>query len=136
MKTYLILVTLFLTIFISCSKNTLNITPSGFKGTWTLYQIYGNDYWGGRAYWKNVDPGTKIKFTADHKYYRRDFSDSAYILIGTYTQLQNGNIQITQNNPPNPSYPTYILDYVFEPKGFMTWGNFGTEGLIKEKFKL
>ncbi|MBY0481274.1 MAG: hypothetical protein K2Q21_07960 [Chitinophagaceae bacterium] len=132
----LVMIAAILTInHISCTKD-IEVAPTEFTGTWTINQVYGNDYWGGPAYWKNADSNTKLKFTTDGKYFRKYPTDSAYTLIGSYLVLSNSKIKISQINPPVPSYPTYTLDYSFDIGGFMTWGVFGTEGIIKEKFKI
>ena len=125
------------TTFIACKKNdNTSPAPSDFVGTWTISQVFGNDYWGGAAYWKNADGKTKIKFTTDGKYFKEYSTDSTYTFIGTFQKLSDSTIQITQTNPVNPSYPSYILNYSFSIGGYMTWGNFGTEAIIKEKYKL
>lgn len=135
MKAFLFNAAIFL-MLVSCSKNHTDDIPTDFIGTWTQTQVYGNDYWGGAAYWKNANGNTKIKFTSNGKYYVKYFSDTIYTYIGGFTKLPNNRIEIIQANPPNPSYPSYSLDYNFENNDFMIWGNFGTEGIIKEKYKL
>lgn len=139
MKTVVFVFSSILTIVIagSCNKNVDNsATPTVFAGKWTLVEIFGNDYWGGPAYWKTVTANTKIEFTPDGKYFKKHSTDSTYTFIGTFRVLSDSTIQITQANPVNPSYPSYTLDYTFSARGYMTWGIFGTEALIKEKYQL
>ena len=98
--------------------------PIGFLGIWSQVHALGNDYWDGPAYWKNTDGSIKIKFTTDDRYFRRASTGMPYAYIGTFKQLPNNQVEITPTNPTNPPYPTYILDYDFEPGGLMTWGKF------------
>jgi hypothetical protein len=137
---FLIIGTVMMLCLAACSKKQETVIilpkPADIVGKWTLYQIFGNDHWGGAAYWKTANPATKFELTADVKYFRKNATQTTYTLIGTYTKLPNNKIQITWANPIQPAYPTYTLDYDFETGGFMTWGTFDTEGMIKEKFKI
>jgi len=137
MKIVTLILSTFLIILIdcSCSKNVDNRVTT-FVGKWTLTEVYGNDYWGGPAYWKNVDDNTKIEFTTDGKYFKKYVADSTYTFIGTYQILSDSTIQFKQANPVNPSYPDYVLNYTLSKGSYMTWGIFGYEGIIKEKYKL
>jgi hypothetical protein len=101
-----------------------------------LAETYGNDHWGGAAYWKPVTVNTKIEFTPDGEYFKQYPTDNTYTFIGTYKVVSDSTIRITQANPINPSYPSYTLDYNFSAGGYMTWGIFGYEALIKEKYRL
>jgi hypothetical protein len=121
----------------SCKKDIKGApAPTAFTGKWSLVQLYGNDYWGGTSYWKTATATTKIEFTTDSRYFRKYPGESNYTLVGTFQVLTDSTIQIIQSNPPSPSYPSYILYYSFSEGGHMTWGNFGTEGVIKEKYRL
>ncbi len=131
MKKLLVIVAMITVGLSSCTKDSVS-APIDFTGTWTLHQTYGNDYWGGPFYWKAGDPNTKIKFTADGKYFRRDATELDFTLIGTYLLLPGSKIQITFTNPLNPSYLPKTLDNGFEMGGFMTWEYLATEGIIKE----
>ncbi len=136
-KTLGLLFSSILTVIItgSCNKAVDNsTTPTGFAGKWTLVEIYGNDYWGGPAHWKTVSTGTKIQFTSDGRYFKKYSTDSSYTFIGTFKVLSDSTIKITQANPVNPSYPSYTLNYTFSAGEYMTWGVFGTEALIEEKY--
>jgi hypothetical protein len=137
MKTLGFVFSSILTIIIagSCNKTVDNAAiPKGFNGKWTLVEIYGNDHWGGPAHWKTVTADTKIEFTSDGKYFKKYSTDSSYTFIGTFQVLSDSTIKITQANPVNPSYPSYTLNYTFSAGGYMTWGVFGTEALIEEKY--
>lgn len=139
MKTaaFIFLSILTITLVSSCGKNADNgETPTDFPGKWTLIEIYGNDHWGGPAYWKNANGDTKIEFTADGKYFRKYPTDSNYTFIGTFQKLSDSTIRITQANPVNPSHPSYTLNYSFSHGGYMIWGIFGSEALIEEKYKI
>lgn len=135
MKKLLVIVAMITVAISSCTKDPVS-APVDFTGNWTLHQTYGNDYWGGPFYWKAGNPNTKIKFTTEGKYFRKDSTETEFTLIGSFLILPGSKIQITYANPPNPSYPTKTLDYYFEAGGFMTWEYLATEGIIKEKFKL
>jgi hypothetical protein len=129
----------------SCSKRTsevdppevlnLNFTPSDFVGKWTLYETLGNDHWGGYLHWSKGNPNTKIEFTPDNKYYRKEAAEAVYKLIGTYVVLPGGKIEITLDNPVNPAARPYAHSYTFEPGGLMEWNTGFTEGVVIEKFK-
>jgi hypothetical protein len=119
----------------SCSKKT-DDTPTNFVGNWTLAEVYGNDYWGGPLYWSEAKADTRIVFTSDGKYYRKYAKDNDYTLIGTYKKLTDSTIQITWLQPPNPSAPSYILNYNFSKGRYMTWGPLAYEGVVEEKFRL
>ena len=139
MKNVILIFSSILTIMFesSCTKNVDNLTtPTNFIGKWTLTEILGNDYWGGAAYWHNVNVNIKIEFTTDGKYLKKYSSDSTFTIIGTFRKLSDSTIEITQENPANPSYPSYVLNYTFSSGGYMTWGDFGYEGIIKEKYNL
>jgi len=120
----------------ACSKNNVKGKPFSFTGKWSLVEIFANDYWGGPAYWQVSKSLKKMVFTADNKYFIKLPTDSDYIFIGTYKKLSDNKIQITQANPINPASPVYVLYYTFSKGGYMTWGNFATEGVIKEKYEL
>ena len=131
-----ILSVLIFTIFVACNKN--NITspaPTDFVGTWTISKIYGNDVWGGAYYWKDADGKTKIEFTTDGKYFRKYSTDSSYTLIGAYQKPTDSTIVITPVSINGASVYPYTLFYNFESGGYMTWGNFSTEVVVKEKYK-
>lgn len=117
---------------VSCSKVSL---PQSFIGDWTIHQVYGNTSWGAPLHWMDVPPITKIRFTSNGEYFRRTGDMNNYALIGTYQILSDNKIKITWANPPNPSVPSYTLDYTFEKGGFMTWGILATEGTVQEKYK-
>jgi hypothetical protein len=139
MKRLIIVLLGILTIFTtnSCKKDIKGATaPTAFTGKWSLVQILVNDYWGGPAYWKTANTNTKIQFTPDGKYFKKYPYDTTYALIGSFQVLSDSTIQITASNPPSPSYPSFILYYNFSEGGHMTWGNFGTGALIKEKYRL
>ena len=136
MKKFIIVFLSILTIaFVSSCNKTLDnsITPTNFTGKWSLTEIFGNDSWGAPFYWKKVNSGTKIEFTKEGKYLRKDFSDGTYIFIGTFQMLSDSTIKI---NPVSPSYPGYVLNYSFSKDGYMTWETGRTESIIIEKFKL
>lgn len=121
----------FLIGFISCSKK--DTKPDNFIGKWSLSEIYGNDYYGRPAYWKPANKSTRLQFTTDNKYYRKDPSDADLVLIGTYTLMDDNKIQVT---PIDTGSSAYYLSYSFQEGGYMTWGNFNTEDRVNEKFKL
>lgn len=106
-----------------------------FVGKWTLVETFGNDYYGGPAYWKKTNNLTKIELTMDGKYLRKQANDSNYTLIGTYRQLSDSTIQIKWANPVNPNAPDFTIKYTFSTGGNMIWGDYGFENIIKEKFK-
>ena len=96
----------------SCKKDIRSTgAPTAFTGKWSLVQIYGNDYWGGPAYWKTATATMKIEFTTGGKYLKKYAGDTTYTLIGNYQVLSDSTIQIIQSNPPNTTYPDYILYY-------------------------
>lgn len=134
MKSTLTFLILFL--FISCRKNNdKEAFLDNVVGKWTLVEIFGNDYYGGPAYWKKTNGITKIELTMDRKYYRKQSNDSNYIFMGTYRQLSDSTIQIIWANPINPNSPNFTIKYTFSEGGYMTWGDYGFEHIIKEKFK-
>ena len=122
----------------SCSKdNEPAPAPTNLVGTWNLTEVYGNDYWGGPLYWRSTSAETKIRFTADKKYYRKYSFDTVYTFIGTYVRLSDSTLEIIPANPPNPSPPTtYVLTYLFEKGGVINLGNYAFEGVVREKFHL
>ncbi len=132
---HLILYIIFVATIISCTKSdSVPSTPTSFIGTWTISKTYGNDVWGAPYYWKDADGKTKIKFTTDGKYFRKYSSDNIYTLIGGFQVKSDSTITIIPDSiNGNVNYP-YTLYYKFEIGGFMTWGNFATEGIVKEKF--
>jgi hypothetical protein len=133
MKKVVIIPVVLFTVFASCSKQS----ERDFVGEWKLSQVYANDSWGAPFYWKNVHPNVdkRIKFTSGHQYFRKEANQANYTLVGTYKKLPGNKIEITFANPPNPSTPSYTLDYELTDSGYMTWGILATEGIIKEKFK-
>lgn len=130
-------VALIMLMAVSCKKNPAEKpAPTGFTGKWTLVEIYGNDMWGGPAYWKPATNARQIEFTADGKYLTKISPATSYTLAGTWLKLSDSTIQITHATPPNPSYPAYTLNYTFSSGGYMTWGTFNTESRVKEKYRL
>jgi hypothetical protein len=121
---------LLILIISSCSKDP---TPTSLVGKWVQTKVYGNDYWGGPAYWKPGNLNIKVKFTSDNKYYRKEETDPDFVLNGTYTLIGNDAIEITSSIDTSN---TYTLNYHFESGGYMVWGFFSTEDLQQEKFRL
>ena len=122
----------------SCSKDIEKApAPTSMVGTWNITEVYGNDYWGGPLYWRATSADTRIRFTADQKYYRKYSFDTAFTYIGTYTRLSDSTLEIAPANPPNPYPPTsYVLTYLFEKGGFINLGNYAFEGVVRERFQL
>ena len=122
----------------SCSKdNEPSPAPTNLVGTWNITEVYGNDYWGGPLYWRSTSADTRIRFTADKKYYRKNSFDTVFTYIGTYTRLSDSTLEIAPINPPNPSPPTsYVLTYLFEKGGTINLGNYAFEGVVRERFQL
>lgn len=122
----------------SCSKDneTPAPAPTDIVGQWNLTDVYGNDFRGTPLYWRSTSADTRIRFTADKKYYRKYSFDTVYTFIGTYDRLSDSTLRITWTNPPNPEAPSYILHYIFEKGGLLNIGNYAFEGVVRERFKL
>ena len=120
----------------SCSKDNDLPAPTSLVGKWNLTETYGNDFWGAPLYWRSTSSDTKIIFTADHKYYRKNSFDTAYTYIGPYENLNDSTIRITWAHPPVPSASSYTLNYIFEKGGLLNIGNYAYEGLVRERYKL
>ena len=119
----------------SCSKDKNdNQTPTDLVGKWTQREVYANDSWGAPFYWQQANDGTTIEFTADGKFFKKYTTDAAYTYIGTFQRLSDSTLQITLANPGNSSHPSHILAYQFSAGGYLTLGNFASEGVIKEKY--
>ena len=110
------------------------VANSDLKGTWAIVQVYANDYWGGPLSWKNANSNKQIKFTPDLKYFIKTTNDFA--LIGTYKVISEKQIEITTDKPTVPQYPTYLLNYEFDPAGRLTLTTGTTEGVVLEKYEL
>ncbi|MBO9639990.1 MAG: hypothetical protein J7576_17605 [Siphonobacter aquaeclarae] len=120
----------------ACSKNKEIIPkPTSLVGKWKLSDIYGNEYWGGPLHWKKPTASIEIEFKANGEYYRSPTDGSVPELKGTYRVLSDSTLEITQKVPVNPDYPSYRLDYRFEDGGYLTWGIFGYEGVVEERFR-
>lgn len=127
---------IFFLFFFSCSKNTeLRTEKHNLTGVWVLDSVYGNDFWGGRLYWRKVNYNSRILFTTDKEYYRKGPSDTAYILQGKYGILNDSVIEITIHHPPVPEYPDYTLNYAFSSGNVLQLGINAFEGIVAEKFR-
>lgn len=111
------------------NPGTKNIT-----GTWTIIEVYANDFWGGELAWKNATFNKQIKFSSDFKYYSK--TDKDFELIGTFKKISDSQIEITLDKPTLPQYPTYILNIEFDEAGRLTIPTGTFEGVVFEKYKL
>lgn len=120
----------------SCVYNDIPpvVLNKNLKGTWTIAQVYANDFWGGPLSWKNANFNKQIKFTPDLKYLGKTTND--FELIGTYKVISDKQIEITWDKPALPQYPTYLLAYEFDLSGRLTLTTGTTEGVVLEKYEL
>ncbi len=134
MKRYIYIYALLL-VLTSCDNgdDVGNLRFSGFKGIWTIEQVYANDHWGGPLHWSNTDWGKQIKLTSN-EYYEK--IDSDFELIGTYKIISDTKIEITWDEPIVPEYAAYQLDYEFDRDGHLTLFRNQYEGVVGEKYKL
>jgi hypothetical protein len=114
----------------SCNKRH-DTTANGITGEWERLEIYANDYWGSPSYWQPANDGTRIKFTADGKYYRRNATGTLQ-LQGTYALRDPNTIEIT--NAPSTS-PSETFLYELETGSRLILRYNITEGTTQERFK-
>jgi hypothetical protein len=119
----------------SCGNQDIqNPVDKNIMGTWTIYQVYANDHWGGALAWKDADFNKQLKFSADLKYYSK--TDKDFELIGTYKKISEFQIEITLDKPLFPEYPTYLMEIQFDEAGRLTIPTGTFEGIVLEKYKL
>lgn len=120
---------------VSCGNQDIqNPIDKNIMGTWTIYQVYANDHWGGALSWKDADFNKQIKFTPDLKYYSK--TDKDFELIGTFKKNSDTQIEITLAKPLLPEYPTYLLEIQFDEAGRLIIPTGTFEGIVLEKYKL
>lgn len=53
----------------SCGNQEMqNPADKNITGTWTIYQVYANDYWDGTLTWKDANFNKQIRFSSDLRY--------------------------------------------------------------------
>ena len=117
----------------NCENNDTSEINYDLRGTWTIEQLYSDDYWGGSPYWKNSDFLKQLKFTDDQKYYVKLTND--FELIGTYKVLSENMLEITWDKPKYPQYPTFTKPYKVESNGRLILSTGFTSTIISEKYR-
>jgi hypothetical protein len=119
----------------SCGNQDLqNPAYKNIIGTWTIYQVYANDHWGGALTWRAANFNKQIKFSSDLKYYSK--TDKDFELIGTFKMDSDSQIEITVEKPLFPEYPTYVMQIQFDEAGRLIIPTGTFEGIVLEKYKL
>lgn len=118
----------------SCEDNDVPTPISkNLVGTWTLVEIYANDYWGGRTNWKRPDYSKQVRFTSDKIFYSKTTGD--FLRIGTFEIISDDMLEITRDNPTNPQHPTFHKPYKIGSDGRLILSTGYTSGVISEKYK-
>ena len=110
---------------VSCKKKDTTIpAQSEFIGDWTISKIYGNDSYGSPAHWKEADGKTKIKFTSNGSYLRKNPNQNTFTIVGGYRITTDSTIVIIPEGINGTSKYPSTLHYKFEAGDYMTWENF------------